>query len=300
MPSSRATVVGLVAILLWSTLAWLTASTGRVPPFLLTALTFTIAGSAGVAVAALRPGGLAALRQPWRVWLHGVGGLFGFHFFYFTALKLSPPAEASLVAYLWPLLIVLFSAALPGERLAARHVVGAGLGLAGTALLVGGGSGGFGFAAEHISGYASAAACAVVWAAYSVSGRLFSRVPTEAVAGFCLATAALGAACHLVLENTIWPAARSEWLAVLGLGLGPVGLAFYAWDVGMKRGDVRLLGVAAYAAPALSTLLLVAFGYAGPTLYLAGGCALIIGGALVATLAGRSASATARELPPSP
>ncbi|RXF73774.1 aromatic amino acid exporter YddG [Hansschlegelia zhihuaiae] len=298
MASSRATIVGLVAILLWSTLALLTASTGATPPFLLTALTFAIAGSAGLAVAANRPAGLAALRQPPLVWLHGVGGLFGFHFFYFTALKLAPPAEASLVAYLWPLLIVLFSAMLPGGRLAGRHILGAALGLAGTALLVGGRSGGFGFETEHLAGYASAAACAVAWAAYSVTGRLFSKVPTEAVAGFCLATAALAAACHLALEPTVWPAGVGEWLAVLGLGLGPVGLAFFAWDVGMKHGDVATLGVAAYAAPLVSTLLLVAFGYAQASLLLAGGCALIVGGALVATLFGRRRPRTAEPASP--
>ena len=48
----------------------------------------------------------------------------------------------------------------------------------------------------------------------------------------------------------------------LGLGVGPVGLAFYVWDFVVKRGDIRLLGVAAYAAPVLSTLILVAAGFA--------------------------------------
>ena len=57
-----------------------------------------------------------------------------------------------------------------------------------------------------------------------------------------------------------------------GLGIGPVGLAFYAWDIGMKQGDVRLLGVAAYAAPVLSTLLLVLAGFAAPSLTLALAC----------------------------
>ncbi len=51
----------------------------------------------------------------------------------------------------------------------------------------------------------------------------------------------------------MWPATPAQWLAVLALGLGPVGAAFYAWDVGVKRGDIRLLGVASYAAPVLST-----------------------------------------------
>lgn len=289
MTPASATLVGGLAILLWATLAILTASTGAIPPFQLTAMTFAIAGLAGCAVAAFRPGGLrAALRQPVSAWAHGVGGLFGFHFFYFTALKLAPPAEASLVAYLWPLLIVLFSAALPGERLTARHVVGAMAGLGGTGLLIGARTGGgLGFESAHALGYLSAFACAVVWAAYSVSSRFFAKTPTEAVAGFCLGTSALAALCHLAIETTVWPAGAGEWLATVGLGLGPVGLAFFVWDVGMKRGDVRLLGVAAYAAPLLSTLLLVAFGLAAATPALAAACGLIVGGALIATLGGR-------------
>lgn len=289
-PTPRsATLIGLTAIALWATLAILTASTGAVPPFELTAMTFAIAGTAGCAVAAFRPGGLrAALRQPLVAWAHGVGGLFGFHFFYFTALKLSPPAEASLVAYLWPLLIVLFSAALPGEKLAARHLVGAAAGLAGTALLIGARAGsGLSFEAGDLLGYVSALACAIVWAAYSVSSRFFAKTPTEAVAGFCLGTAALAAFCHLALETTVWPEGARQWLAIAGLGLGPVGLAFFVWDVGMKHGDVRLLGVAAYAAPLMSTLLLVAFGYAQASLSLGLACALIVGGAALATLGGR-------------
>ena len=76
----------------------------------------------------------------------------------------------------------------------------------------------------------------------------------------------------------------AQWLAVLALGLGPVGAAFYLWDIGMKRGDIRFLGVAAYATPVLSTLLLVVAGYAEPTLTLALSCGLIVTGALVATL----------------
>ena len=114
--SPAATLVGLGAILLWSALALLTASAGAIPPFELAALTFAIGGGFGLAYAAAR-GRLAALIQPWPVWAVGVGGLFGYHALYFAALRRAPPAEASLIAYLWPLLIVLFSALLPGERL---------------------------------------------------------------------------------------------------------------------------------------------------------------------------------------
>ena len=181
---------------------------------------------------------------------------------------------------------MLFSAFLPGEKLRAAHVAGALMGLAGTVVLLGGRAGGFGFTPEYVPGYLAAAACAVIWSVYSVASRRFQAVPTEVVAGFCLATAALSAVCHALFEPSIWPAG-GEWLAVLALGIGPVGIAFYTWDIGMKRGDIRLLGVASYAAPVLSTLLLVIAGFAAPSWTLAVACALIVGGAAVATLLAR-------------
>ena len=66
-----------------------------------------------------------------------------------------------------------------------------------------------------------------------------------------------------------------------------MGAAFYVWDIGVKRGDIRLLGVASYAAPVLSTLVLALAGYAEPTPVLALACGLIVLGALVATLTRR-------------
>ena len=133
-----ATLAGLGAIALWSALALMTAASGVIPPFQLAAMTFAIGGGLGAASWAVRPGAMAALWQPAPVWLLGIGGLFGYHALYFAALRLAPPADAGLIAYLWPLLIVLFSALLPGEGLRARHVVGAVAGLAGVVLLVAG------------------------------------------------------------------------------------------------------------------------------------------------------------------
>ena len=281
--SGAATLIGLAAILLWSALALLTAASGEAPPFELAALTFAIGGLCGLVYAASR-GRLAALIQPWPVWVVGIGGLFGYHALYFAALRRAPPAEASLIAYLWPLLIVLLSALQPGERLSPRHLIGAALGLAGVAALFAGKADGALFSASSWSGYLLALGCAFVWSTYSVASRRLKEAPTEAVAGFCLVTAILAALCHFAFETTIVPSGMSQWLAIIGLGLGPVGLAFYVWDYGVKHGDIKLLGVAAYAAPVLSTLILVAAGFAPATASLALACALIVAGAAVASL----------------
>lgn len=282
---SSATRIGLTAILLWSGLALLTAASGTMPAFQLAAITFAIGGALGIGYA-IWQGRLSALRQPWPVWLLGAGGLFGYHALYFSALRQAPPAEAGLIAYLWPLLIVLLSAALPGERLGIRHVAGATLGLAGVVTLIAGPKfvSGTGPAVEagHLKGFGLALACAFVWSIYSVLSRRFKSVPSEAVAGFCIVTALLAALCHILFETTVWPVQASNWLAILGLGLGPVGLAFYTWDHGVKHGDIRFLGVASYAAPMLSTLVLVAAGLTVPSWTLALACALIVAAAIVA------------------
>jgi drug/metabolite transporter (DMT)-like permease len=211
----------------------------------------------------------------------GVGGLFGYHFFYFTSLRNAPPVEAGLINYFWPLLIVLFSAMLPGERLRWHHIAGALLALAGAALIVTGGQG-FSFKTEYALGYGAALIGALTWSSYSVLSRRYATVPSDAITGFCLVTAVLAGICHLALETTVWPADVWQWAAIVALGLGPVGLAFYVWDIGVKHGDIQVLGAASYAAPLLSTAILIASGYAAYSHNVLIACLLITAGAVLA------------------
>ena len=279
----RATLIGFTAILMWGALALLTVWSGNVPPFQLVAMCFAIA-FAGALVKWIANGEnpLDHLGHSWPVWLLGVGGLFGYHFFYFLALRNAPAVEAGLIAYLWPILIVVFSALLPGERLRWFHLAGALMGLGGSALLITGGDS-LGFKSQYALGYGAAAACALTWATYSVVSRRFGHVKTDTVGWFCGASAVLGLIAHLVFEKTVWPAGAGQWLAVLALGLGPVGLAFFVWDHGVKRGHIQALGVFSYAAPLISTLMLIAFGAADLTRTVAIACATIVGGALLAS-----------------
>lgn len=279
----RATLIGSTAILMWSTLALFTALSGNIPPFQLTAMAFTIAFFIGLALW-LRAGNgiISNLKLPGRVWILGIGGLFGYHFFYFMALRNAPAVEASLIAYLWPLLIVVFSALLPGEGLRWFHVAGALLGFAGAVLLVTRGQG-LSFEPQYLVGYITALVCALTWSSYSVLSRFVGSIPTNSVGGFCGATAILAVLAHLMFEQPVWPAGI-EWLAVAALGLGPVGAAFFTWDYGVKRGNIKVLGALSYGAPLLSTILLVAFGLAQASWSVALACIFIVGGAILASL----------------
>ena len=196
-----ATLTGFLAIAMWALLALLTDFAGDIPAFQLTAMTFAIAALGGIASWFFRPGAWNALKLPPVAWAVGVGGLFGYHFVYFTALANAPTVDASLIAYLWPLFIVLGSALMPGEKLKWHHVAGALLGLAGAGLIVTKG-GSVSFEAQYTFGYLMAFGCALLWSAYSLLSRRLSAVPTDAVTGFCAATAAAYSCLLMALAST--------------------------------------------------------------------------------------------------
>jgi len=278
---SRATWLGTGAIGLWALLALLSRAAASVPPFQLTAMSFAVSASLGLLWLAWR-GDLATLRQPPLVWLHGVGGLFGYHALFFAALAHAPAAEANLLNYMWPLLIVLLSAPLLGLHLSARHLLGVAAGLCGCLLLLAHGTA---FSAEALFGCACAGGAALTWALYSLLARRLRAVPTQAVIGFCAGSAVLATLAHLAFEPTVIPT-PAVLASVALLGLGPVGIAFALWDIGMKRGDPRLLGTLAYATPVASTLILGLAGYASLSLTTLAAAILVAAGGLIAARAG--------------
>ena len=271
-------MVGCGAIGLWAFLAILSRAAAAVPPLELTALGFAVSGAVGLVVLAAL-GRLHELRQPLVVWVHGVGGLFLYHAFYFAALARAPAAAVNLINYLWPLLIVLLSGAVFGLRLSVRHWAGTALALAGCGAML---TDGVVSAPGAGAGYALAGAAAIIWAAYSVVSRRLAAVPLGAMAGFCAATAVLAGILHVATERWVMPA-MTDGAAVVAMGLGPLGAAFVAWDIGMKRGDPRLLGTLAFATPVLSTLLLAAGGMVALSGTVVAAAALVAAGGLLAS-----------------
>lgn len=282
---------GLLAIALWAALASLTVASAAVPPFLLLAVSFAIACLIGLAIAAAR-GRITRLNdEPMGAVVLAFAGLFGYHALYVFALRLAPPLEANLLNYLWPLLIVVFAASLPAWlqgrpplRLGWWHGVGVAMGLAGAVIVViAGARPGLENQAARLAplGFALALAAAVTWAGYSVLGRRYPTAGLGTVTLACGLTAISATCLHRLLE--VAPALdRAQALALLAMGLGPMGGAFYLWDHACKHGDLRVLGAAAYATPVLSTALLVAlgFGEGQPALWL--GCLLTTVGACLA------------------
>lgn len=273
--------LALLTILVWSTLAFLSAGTATLPPLFAVGVALVVGGLVG----------LVRVRD-WRVPLPtlavGVGGIFGYHALLFAAFRLAPAVEVNTLNYLWPLLIVALSPVfLRGYTLSASNIAGAALGLAGAVLVVSGGS--LTIDMINLPGYVLAVLAAFVWAAYSLLTKRLPPFPTGAVGLFCLVSG--------VLSLVLWaaggagpdgltvpePDTRTVVYLVL-LGLGPMGGAFYTWDAALKRGDPRTIGALAYLTPLLSTVNLVAIGGKRMTPVTALAMALIIAGALVGSV----------------
>jgi drug/metabolite transporter (DMT)-like permease len=270
-------LLALLAVVIWSSLAFLGSRVNALPPFLSVGVALLVGGAVGLVRA-----------REWRIapatFAIGVIGIFGYHALLFAAFKLAPVVEANLMNYLWPLLIVILSPLyLRGFRLSARHVAGAVLGLAGSALVVSGGR--FGLDLANLPGYLLAAAAAFVWASYSLLTKRVAPFPTGAVGGFCLASGSLSLIVYgagLAATRSAPPTlAGADWIALVLLGLGPMGGAFYAWDAALKRGDPRVIGSLAYLTPLLSTLNLALIGGKRLSAVSLAAMALIVSGAAI-------------------
>ncbi|MEO1749927.1 MAG: DMT family transporter, partial [Pseudomonadota bacterium] len=120
-------------------MALLTVGTQGIPPFQTAAIAFSVGTLVGVfwRLTSSSSHDAKKTKVPIKALAFSSLGLFAYHALYFSALKSAPAAEASLIAYLWPVLIVVGSALLPGETLRWYHIVGALAGFVGCGLLVG-------------------------------------------------------------------------------------------------------------------------------------------------------------------
>jgi drug/metabolite transporter (DMT)-like permease len=259
----RATGLAVGSILLWCASGVCFAHGGRLlgPMAYLTLMTAT--GAATVALLQRlqgRPIG-DLFRLPLRVVVAGFWGVA----FYTVILALAfgmasakAIGQVNLLNYLWPIWIVLFSAILLRERARPRCKAAAVLlGLAG--IVVARGPASLLHVPEDPLPLVLAGIGGLLWAGYSVLLRVW-RIPASQG----------GTACHFSLcaaMAAVLALVRGEWQAmppfgpeaafwVLFGGIGPVGLGYHWWEIGVKQGHVALLSTLAYFIPIGSTLLI--------------------------------------------
>lgn len=250
------TFLGVLALVLWGLLALLGTLTLAIPAFQLLSMCFLISAFIMILKRLIQNKPLFTLPSlTAEQWLIGIVGLFGFHFCYFMALKFAPAIEVSLIVYSWPLLLTLFVAT-KTSRLSA--LVGGFLGFFGIAFIILKDNQ-INIEDEFIWGYLLSIICACIWSGYSWF-LTKSNNEVEDVGWLSLGVALLALVSHLQFETSQWDLTWTQWLGVVLLGLGPVGGAFYLWDIGLKYGNQTLLASLSFSTPVLSSFILSAAG----------------------------------------
>jgi drug/metabolite transporter (DMT)-like permease len=243
--SKTAWTCALGAILLWALFATLVRFAGDAPPLLLTGI-------------ALCCGSLASMHR-WREWqvpastfAFGVASLFLYHVCLVAAFRLAPIAEANLLNYLWPLLIVVLAGWGPeGTGLRAGQIAGCAIAFIGCAIVIAPSNASL--SSSHLAGYALAILAALGWAVYSVAPRSMAAYSSWATGGFCLGAGLLALVGHACFEAPYAPSG-AELAGMAAIGIGPLGLSFVLWDRAMRVGRASTIGSLCYLTPVLSTL----------------------------------------------
>jgi drug/metabolite transporter (DMT)-like permease len=284
-PRTLWTLVGTCAVPFWATWPLLAAlTTTAIPLFEYFTIIFAIGAAvllvlprSGADTAAAHPRRGSGLRgSVWSAAVMVAVGLLLSDVLFVLALRYIPAAEANLIFYLWPVIVVLLATMLGLAALRPRHFAAMILGLAGAALVIGSDAAGLSWA-----GLGLAAGGGLAWAIFVVF-RLWQgeQAPDALVQGLAL-SAILSLALHLLLERWVTPPPAALAGTFLAGGI-PLALGNLAWDHGIRKGNQVLLATLAYATPLVSALLLIGAGIATPTLGLLSGAVLIVTAGIVA------------------
>lgn len=273
------TCVGALAIPLWALWPSLALRTAPIPPLETLTLAFACGWVSFTALHAL--GGETVGTAPpdsSRAWIPALiyaAALSGGDLSFLLALHRIPAAQANLLSYLWPVMLVLMGTAVGLFRLGLRQISGLALGFSGAVILIWDGH-----VVLSTSGIALALLSGALWAAYSVF-RLAWHGPTgNILARGCAISMLVCAVLHLMLEPTVAPGVTN--LAAMAIaGFVALGLGNFLWDLGFRRGDGHLLAVMSYATPLCSALLLAAFSNALLTWNLLLGALVIVSAGLL-------------------
>ena len=230
------------------------------------------------------------IRLPLRVMVAGFWGVAFYTVILALAFGIAPEraiGQVNLLNYLWPVWIVLLSAVLIREKTRLLPTAaGVLLGFAG--IVVARGPAELLRAPENPLPLFLALLGGFLWACYSVLLRRW-RIPAEqGGTAFHFTLCALMAAAVAAIRGewqNLPPIGAEALFWILFGGIGPVGLAYHWWEIGVKRGHVPLISTLAYFIPIGSTLLI------GLLFREAMGPGLLFGAFLIATgawLAGRT------------
>lgn len=276
-PKARAASLALGAVLLWATWPTLATWAQPAPPFLIFALGSAVGFAVSLASASARGQARVFLQTPPRTFLLVTGGLLLNNVLYLMAMPRIGPAEANVVSYLWPILLVLIASRMDRSRVTRGQWLGIGVAFTGASLAIGPS---FAKGFDPV-GVLLAFGSGLTFAAYAaIRSRGTERHDVIGPSMGLMALLAMG--MHLAFETTpqlAWP----QLGAIAAIGVLPLTLSNALWDLASRTGQLAAISGLAYLTPLASLLLLALFGAAAVSWSTAAGAGLIVAGALAAS-----------------
>lgn len=288
------TILGIIAVLLWSTTMGFSRSlVEQLGAMTAGACIYLVSGAVGCGYLLAR-GRLAPVRRMPRLYLFGCGAMVVVYMvLIYMAIGMAATRRqvvgVGIINYLWPGLTLVFSVPVLGKRAGPLLAPGVLLAFAGAVLAATSGAQftAAGFLQDLSSArapYLLALGAAVLWALYSnLSRRWAGAHEGGAMPIFLLAAGVvLGMLRLLFHEQPHWQTHTCFELAYMSLL--PALLAYAFWDYSMRRGNLVLVAAVAYLAPVLSTTFTSVYLHVAPGRGLWIACVLVVAGAVVCKL----------------
>ena len=259
MDRKRATLIGLVAILLWSTMVGLIRSVSEgLGPVGGAAMIYTVSGLLCLATV-----GFPDIKRFSKGYLIAGSVLF-VSYEMCLALSLgfaatrSQAIEVGMVNYLWPSLTILFAILFNGQKSTLWVIPGLAISLLGVGWVLGGENG------LHVHdimqnivssplGYGLAFAGAFIWAAYCTVTSRYAR-GQNGITLFVLLTALSLWVKYAVSDQPEMVFSVPVVVKLLMCGVA-LGFGYAAWNIGILHGNVTVLAAVSYFTPVLSAAL---------------------------------------------
>ena len=214
----------------------------------------------------------------------GVFGLFAYNALYYTGIGLMSAQEACILNYLWPIMLIVFSRVILGERLTAPKIFAVLSSFGGVIVLS---LGDIQTGSRRLAGAVcciSAAACYGMFCVLNIKWNLYLGVTMMTVWGIVAA----GSAVLGLLTEEWLPITVAALPGILWMGIAVNGFSYLIWALALNdSGDSSLIANLAYLTPFFSVVFSALF--LGERITLSSACALllIIGGVVVSQLYGR-------------
>lgn len=274
----RAVIFALAAVLFWATWPAFALIAGPAPPFFVLSVAAWIGFAISGMIFALSGRLCDFLRTPVKTQLTVATGLLGTNGFFLFALPRIGAAEANVIAFLWPILLILIMSWFGGARLTGFQKAGVAAGFSGAALAIGPSFGQGvdpgGIFMAFLSGLSFA-----VYSAIRVRGQELYDVVGPSLG--ILAMSATG--LHLLTETPVqleW----IQWLAILGIGVFSLNLSNSLWDKATRTGQLAIISSIAYFTPLVALILLAVLGVGVVKASAIAGGILVVSGALIASV----------------